>query len=90
MTVILTHTHQHRDAEGVVTTTIAPYSIEDCKDRIAMLEDSITKRMLTEAALGSTETGLGADGSLTAAEFIAAVRAEQQAYREEIARLRAL
>ena len=41
---------------------------------IAALEASVTPRMLQEAAIGSAETGLGPDGSLTAKQFIAALR----------------
>lgn len=41
---------------------------------IADLEARVTPRMLQEAAIGSAETGLGPDGSLTAKQFIAALR----------------
>lgn len=52
--------------------------------QIAVLEASITPRMLQEAATGSVLTGLGAGGAQTAAQFITSVRAQIATLRASI------
>lgn len=54
------------------------------KAEIAVLEASITPRMIQEAAIGSALTGLGSDHTLTSAQFITQVRAEIAALRVSI------
>lgn len=51
------------------------------RKQIADLERSITDRMVQEAISGSTLTGLGADKSMTAKQYIAHVRAQIEALR---------
>lgn len=67
-----------------------PYPTEELRvaeltQQIYNLEATITSRMLQEALLGSSTTGLGPDGSMTAASYIAYVRNTITTLREEIA-----
>lgn len=73
------YTNQNREVDGTVTTTIVNWELNHCADEINMREGLITPRMRDEALLGSTTTGLGDDGSLTALQYITAVRADIQA-----------
>lgn len=52
--------------------------------RISWLEQSVTPRMLQEAASGSTETGLGADGSMTSIQYIALIRSQIAVFRSQL------
>ena len=52
--------------------------------QIGFLEQSITSRMLQEAASGSTLTGLGPNKTLTSAGYIASVRSQIETLRGQL------
>ena len=67
--------------------TLTPHAVDKnaaAMEEILRLEASITPRMLQEAAGGSAATGLGAKGSLTASEHLAAVRQQIDALRAKL------
>lgn len=57
---------------------------EDLLNKIADLGSKITNRMRDEAAIGSTLTGLGEDGSMTAAQYITHVLDQIAALRAQL------